>query len=68
MEHQPQDIRCKSCGALLAQIDDGCLSIRRGKFQISVYGNLRASLVCYQRDCGRLNVVRLPDEKTRLAA
>jgi hypothetical protein len=53
------DVRCKSCGILLAKIDDSGLTIRRGDLQATVDGAFHASIVCYRTSCKTLNVVRL---------
>ena len=61
MRTQPRDIRCKTCGILLGRLDESGLTIRRGDLQATMDGEFRASLVCYRRSCGALNVVRVPD-------
>lgn len=55
----PREVRCKSCGILLAKLDDGGLTIRRGDLQATVDGEFHASIVCYRTSCKTLNVVRL---------
>lgn len=61
MRTQPRsdEIRCKSCGILLAKIDESGLSIRRGEMQATVHGDFHASIVCYRPSCRTLNVLRL---------
>ena len=59
MSQKTRQIRCTSCNALLAEVDDSGLVIRRGELQATIDGDFHASLVCYQRRCRRLNVVRL---------
>ena len=55
----PKEVRCKSCGILLAKIDDGGMTIRRGDLQATVDGAFHASIVCYRTSCRTLNVIRL---------
>ena len=59
MKAHPKDVRCKSCGILLAKIDDAGLTIRRGSLEATIDGEFHASLVCYRSSCRKLNVVRL---------
>ncbi|RMG48087.1 MAG: hypothetical protein D6718_02545 [Acidobacteria bacterium] len=56
---KPEELRCEGCGILLATIDDNGLTIRRGQLQVTVGGDLHASIVCYRPRCRRLNVIRL---------
>jgi phage FluMu protein Com len=64
MRTQPHEFRCKSCGILLAKIDDTGLTIRRGDLEASFDGAFRASLRCYRSRCRSLNVIRLSHEQT----
>jgi hypothetical protein len=60
------EIRCKSCGILLAKIDDSGLTIRRGDMQATFDGQFHASLVCYRASCKTLNVIRVtPSNRSR---
>ena len=59
MKTQPKEVRCKSCGILLAKIDDAGLTICRGSLQATIDGEFHASLVCYRSRCRKLNVVRV---------
>jgi len=56
------DVRCIGCGALLARLESGGLSIRRGDFQATVIGDFSASLVCYRPRCRKLNVLPMEPE------
>lgn len=59
-----QEVRCASCGMLLAKRDEAGLSIHRGDLQATFDGDFHASLVCYR--CKSLVVVRLsPTAKKR---
>jgi hypothetical protein len=55
----PKELRCKSCGILLAKIDDSGLNIRRGQLQATLHGDFHASIVCYRTSCRTLNVLKL---------
>ena len=59
MANQPEDVRCTGCGKLLARLRGGVLTIQRGELQVTCDGDFRASFVCYQPRCRRLNVVRV---------
>lgn len=54
------DVRCQRCSVLLAKSDGAELAIRRGEMQVTVTGEVYASIVCYRRGCGTLNTLRLP--------
>lgn len=60
MRTQPRDIRCKACSILLGRLDENGLTIRRGDLQATMDGEFRATIVCYRRRCGVLNILRLP--------
>ena len=56
--HVPDtEVRCKSCGALLAKTEATGLTIRRGDLQATIDGAFRAALVCYRPRCRTLNIV-----------
>jgi phage FluMu protein Com len=57
MENEAQDVRCTACGKLLARLRDGVLTIQRGEMQVTIDGDYRASFVCYQPRCRRLNLI-----------
>jgi len=59
MSNDSQEVRCTACGKLLAKLREGLLTVQRGDLQISLDGEFRASFVCYQPRCRRLNVVRV---------
>lgn len=63
MKPLARDLRCSGCGALLAKVEGGGLSIRRGDFQATVVGEFSASLVCYRPQCRKLNVVPMKPER-----
>jgi hypothetical protein len=52
-----RDVRCTGCGALLARLESGGLSISRGDLQATLVGDFLASLVCYRPHCRKLNVL-----------
>lgn len=54
-----REIRCKSCGILLAKTDANGMTVRRGDLQATFDGDFHASLVCYRSSCKTLNVIRL---------
>jgi len=56
-DRSARDVRCKTCGTLLCQIDDSGMTIRRGNLQVTVGGEFHASIVCYWRRCQTLNVI-----------
>jgi hypothetical protein len=58
MSKRNHDVRCKGCGAKLADLARDGLTIRRGKLQATITGAYHVSLVCYRPHCGTLNVVR----------
>ena len=60
MRTQPREVRCKSCGILLAKIDDTGLSIHRGDLEANFHGAFHAALRCYRSRCRSLNVVQFP--------
>ncbi len=60
MNPKQDEVRCKSCGALLAKLDETGLTIRRGDLQATMDGVFRASLVCYRPNCRTLNTLSLP--------
>jgi hypothetical protein len=62
MRTQPHEVRCKSCGILLAKIDDTGLTIRRGDLEANFHGAFRAALRCYRSRCRSLNIVQLPTQ------
>lgn len=47
--------QCRSCGTLLAEIEEGGLTIRRGGLQATVTGDAHVSVVCYLPRCRTLN-------------
>lgn len=51
-------LRCWSCKTQLAAKSDAGLAVRRGGLQITVEGEYRISMVCYQPKCRALNVFR----------
>lgn len=56
--HVPDtEVRCKSCGTLLAKTEAAGLTIRRGDLQATIDGAFRATLVCYRPRCRTLNIV-----------
>jgi len=59
---QTTDIRCKSCGALLAKLDETGLTIKRGDLQATLDGAFRATLVCYAPRCRSLNILNISTE------
>lgn len=60
MPHDRQDVRCSNCNALLARIETGALTIRRGDLEARIAGSYDAALVCYRPRCRKLNVLRHP--------
>lgn len=60
-----EDVRCTGCGALLAKMERGALTIRRGELQATFDGDFHASLVCYRPPCRRLNVIRIAASANR---
>lgn len=52
------NVRCTACGALLAKISNGELTVRRGTFQVSVVGNWAVSLVCYLPGCRKVTAAK----------
>ena len=60
MNPKKDEVRCKSCGALLAKLDETGLTIKRGDLQATVDGAFRATLVCYRPRCRTLNILSLP--------
>lgn len=54
-----KEVRCTACGALLATLERGALTIRRGDMQATFDGDFHASLVCYRPACRKLNVLRI---------
>lgn len=56
-----REVRCESCGALLAMIQNGRLAIRRGGLHATFDGEYCAHLICYAPRCRALNNVRLPE-------
>ncbi len=59
MNQKTRQIRCTGCNALLAEVDDSGLVIRRGDLQATIDGDFHASVVCYRPRCRKLNVLRL---------
>ena len=62
------DVRCKSCGALLAKTEATGLTIRRGDLQATIDGAFRATLVCYRPRCRTLNIVEHAPPSRRAAS
>jgi len=62
MNPKHDDIRCKSCNALLAKLDETGLTIKRGDLQVTVDGAFRATLVCYRPRCRSLNILNISTE------
>jgi phage FluMu protein Com len=54
-----EEVRCAGCGILLATLNDGGLTVRRGELQITVDGRFHASIVCYRPRCRTLNVLNV---------
>lgn len=52
-----EEVRCSACGILLATLNNGGLTVRRGELQITVDGRFHASIVCYRPRCHTLNVL-----------
>jgi phage FluMu protein Com len=67
MSNQPEDVRCSACGKLLAKLRDGVLAVQRGDLQATFDGEFRASIVCGQPRCRRLNVVRVGAPPAQMA-
>jgi phage FluMu protein Com len=63
-----KDVRCTACGKLLARVRDGVLTIQRGELQVTFDGTFRASFVCYQPRCRRLNFVRVRSHRGHTGA
>lgn len=57
------EVRCLRCNVLLAKIERGALTIRRGAFEASFKGHFHAALVCYRPRCRKLNVLRIPQQE-----
>jgi len=57
MSSDAKEIRCTGCGRLLAKLVGGRLAIHRGDLQATFDGEFRASFVCSQPRCRRLNFV-----------
>jgi len=60
MNPKEDEVRCKTCNALLAKLEGAGLSIRRGDLQATVDGVFRAALVCYRPRCRTLNILCFP--------
>ena len=58
-----EEIRCISCGVLLAKRDENGLSIQRGDLQATFDGDFHAAFVCYRPRCRKLNVLRMSSER-----
>ena len=58
MSKRNHDVRCKGCGAKLADLARDGLTIRRGKLQATITGRFHAALVCYRPTCQTLNVIK----------
>lgn len=56
---EAEEVRCIACRVLLATIERGALTIRRGDLQATFDGDFHASLVCYRPTCRKLNVIRI---------
>jgi hypothetical protein len=56
-------IRCGSCGAMLAKMEDDIVCVRRGDLQISILSPCRAAMVCHRRECRRLTVLQVSERK-----
>jgi phage FluMu protein Com len=63
MNPKHDEVRCKSCGALLAKVDETGLTIKRGDMQATVDGAFRATLVCYAPRCRSLNILNISTER-----
>jgi len=68
MNPKHDEVRCKSCGALLAKLEDAGLTIRRGDLQVTVDGTFRATLVCYRPHCKTLNILSSSTERRTASA
>jgi phage FluMu protein Com len=68
MADDARDIRCTACGKLLARMCDGVLTIQRGELQVTIDGEFRASFVCSQPRCRRLNLISVRSHGARLTA
>ena len=62
MNPNHDEVRCKSCGALLAKLDETGLTIKRGDLQATLDGVFRATLVCYAPRCRSLNILNISTE------
>lgn len=61
MSREPirEDVRCRACGALLATVEGGIATLRRGDFVAYVSGHSRIDLHCYRRFCGKNTTLNL---------
>lgn len=62
MNPKHDEFRCKSCGTLLAKLDETGLTIKRGDLQATLDGAFRATLVCYAPRCRSLNILNISTE------
>lgn len=62
---EPEEVRCIACRVLLATIERGALTIRRGDLQATFDGDFHAALVCYRPTCRKLNVLRIASGASR---
>jgi phage FluMu protein Com len=65
ISHNSTEIRCTGCARLLAKLCGGRLVIQRGELQATFDGQFRASLVCSQPRCRRLNLVDVRSHEGR---
>ena len=56
-------MRCEACGALLATIDDNGLDFLRGGLEVTIVGDLQATIICYRPWCRTRNVLNLKTER-----
>ena len=68
MSTDEMDVRCSTCGRLLAKARDGTLVIQRGDLRATFDGHFRASLTCGRPGCGQKNVVVVMSQRDRPAA
>lgn len=50
---------CKRCGILLTKYDKSGMTFKRGNFQLHLWGDVHAAMVCYGRHCSTQNVISI---------
>jgi len=68
MSNEPNEVRCKGCGRLLAKLHDGQLTIQRGDVHATFEGAFRAALICSQPRCRRATSIDVVSQAVRRLA